>query len=74
MFIWLISHQTAVLFSQNKQAISNQPAVLLSQNKPASATSHQPNEQAEQRTPESTSHPPPGTMDKEFIHLFNTSS
>jgi hypothetical protein len=42
----LISHQPAVLFSQNKPATSNQPAVLFSQNKSASAISHQPNEQA----------------------------
>jgi hypothetical protein len=47
LFVWLISHQPAVLFSQNKLAISNQPTVLFSQNKPASAISHQPNEQAD---------------------------
>jgi hypothetical protein len=46
MFVWLISHQPAVLFSQNKTVISNQPAVLFSQNKPAPTISHQPNEQA----------------------------
>jgi hypothetical protein len=46
LFAWLISHQPAVLFSQNKSATSNQPAVLFSQNKPAPAISHQPNEQA----------------------------
>jgi hypothetical protein len=46
LFAWLISHQPAVLFSQNKPAISNQPAVLFSQNKPAPAISHQPTEQA----------------------------
>jgi hypothetical protein len=46
LFAWLISHQQAVLFSQNKPATSNQPAILLSQNKPAPAISHQPNEQA----------------------------
>jgi hypothetical protein len=46
LFVWLISHQPAVLFSQNKSAISNQPAVLFSQSKPAPAISHQPNEQA----------------------------
>jgi hypothetical protein len=45
-FAWLISHQPAVLFSQNKPATSNQPAVLFSQNKPAPAISHQPTEQA----------------------------
>jgi hypothetical protein len=39
LFVWLISHQPAVLFSQNKSAISNQPAVLFSQNKSAPATS-----------------------------------
>jgi hypothetical protein len=39
MFVWLINHQPAVLFSQNKSATSNQPAVLFSQNKPAPATS-----------------------------------
>jgi hypothetical protein len=46
LFVWLISHQPAVFFSQNKPAISNQPTVLFSQNKLAPATSHQPNEQA----------------------------
>jgi hypothetical protein len=46
LFVFLISHQPAVLFSQNKLAISNQPAVLFSQSKPALAISHQPNEQA----------------------------
>jgi hypothetical protein len=44
LFAWLIRHQPAVLFSQNKSATSNQPAVLFSQNKPASAISHQPTE------------------------------
>jgi hypothetical protein len=47
LFIWLISHQPAVLLSQNKPATNNQPIVVFSQNKPASAISHQPNEQAE---------------------------
>jgi hypothetical protein len=47
LFAWLISHQPAVLFSQNKSATSNQPTVLFSQHKSAPATSHQPNEQAE---------------------------
>jgi hypothetical protein len=47
LFVWLISHQPAVLFSQNKPATSNQPIVLFSQNKSAPAISHQPNEQAE---------------------------
>jgi hypothetical protein len=46
LFAWLISHQSAVLFSQNKPATSNQPAGLFSQNKSAPAISHQPNEQA----------------------------
>jgi hypothetical protein len=46
MFVWLINHQPAVLFCQNKPAISNQPAVLFSQNKSAPAISHQPNEHA----------------------------
>jgi hypothetical protein len=45
LFAWLISHQPAVLLSQNKPATSNQPAVLFSQNKSAPAISHQPNEQ-----------------------------
>jgi hypothetical protein len=49
LFAWLISHQPAVLFSQNKPATSNQPAVLFSQNKPTPAISHQPNEQAVKR-------------------------
>jgi hypothetical protein len=47
LFAWLISHQPAVLFSQNKPATSNQPAVLFSQNKSAPAINHQPNEPAE---------------------------
>jgi hypothetical protein len=47
MFVWLISHQPAVLFSQNKPATSNQPTILFSQNKSAPAISHQPNEQAD---------------------------
>jgi hypothetical protein len=42
LFVSLISHQPAVLFSQNKSAVSNQPIVLFSQNKPAPTTS-QPN-------------------------------
>jgi hypothetical protein len=46
LFARLISHQPAVLLSQNKPATGNQPAVLFSQNKPASAISHQPTEQA----------------------------
>jgi hypothetical protein len=46
LFARFISHQPAVLFSQNKPATTNQPAVLFSQNKPAPAISHQPTEQA----------------------------
>jgi hypothetical protein len=46
LFVRLISHQPAVLFSQNKPATSNQPTVFFSHNKPAPAISHQPNEQA----------------------------
>jgi hypothetical protein len=46
LFVWLISHQSAVLFSQNKPTTSNQTAVLFSQNKSTPATSHQPNKQA----------------------------
>jgi hypothetical protein len=46
LFVWLISHRPAVLFSQNKSIISNKPTVLFYQNKPAPAISHQPNEQA----------------------------
>jgi hypothetical protein len=44
LFAWLISHQSAVLFSHDKPATSNQPAILFSQNKPAPATGHQPSE------------------------------
>jgi hypothetical protein len=47
LFVWLISHQPAVLFSQNKPATSNQPTVLFSQNKSAPAINHQPNEQVD---------------------------
>jgi hypothetical protein len=47
LFVWLISHQPTLLFSQNKPATSNQPAVLFFQNKSAPAISHQPNEQAD---------------------------
>jgi hypothetical protein len=46
LFAWLISHQPAVLFSQNKSATNNQPSVLFSPNKRAPAISHQPNEHA----------------------------
>jgi hypothetical protein len=45
LFAWLISHQPAVLLSQNKPAIINQPTIFFSQNKPAPAISNQPNEQ-----------------------------
>jgi hypothetical protein len=44
LFAWLISHQPAVLFSQNEPATSNQSAVLFSQKKSAPAISHQPTE------------------------------
>jgi hypothetical protein len=48
VFVRLISHQPAVLFSQNKPATSNQPTVLFSHNKSTPAISHhQPNEQAD---------------------------
>jgi hypothetical protein len=46
LFVWLISYQPTVHFSQNKSATSNQPTILFSQNKSAPATSYQPNEQA----------------------------
>jgi hypothetical protein len=46
LFVWLLNHQSAVFFFQNKPVINNQPEVLFSQNKPAPAISHQPNEQA----------------------------
>jgi hypothetical protein len=46
VFARLISHQPAVLFSQNKPTTSNQSAVLFSQKKPAPATS-QPNRHAD---------------------------
>jgi hypothetical protein len=51
LFARLISHQPAVLFSQNEPASSNQPAVLFSQSKPAPAISHQPTEQARLECP-----------------------
>jgi hypothetical protein len=37
LFAWLISHQPAVLFSQNKSVTSKQPTVLFSQHKSAPA-------------------------------------
>jgi hypothetical protein len=46
LFVWLISHQSAVFFSQNKPVMSNQPTILFSLNKSASAINNQPNEQA----------------------------
>jgi hypothetical protein len=49
LFARLISHQPAVLFSQNEPATNNQSAVLFSQNKSAPAISHQPTEQALQK-------------------------
>jgi hypothetical protein len=58
LFVRLISHQPAVLFSQNEPATSNQPAVLFSQNKSAPAISHQPNEQALITQPHSRRHFP----------------
>jgi hypothetical protein len=39
LFIWLISHQPVVLFSENIPTTSNQTAVLFSQNKSAPSTS-----------------------------------
>jgi hypothetical protein len=46
LFVRLISHQPAGLFSQNKSATINQAAVLFSQNKSAPAISHQTNQPA----------------------------
>jgi hypothetical protein len=46
MFAFLIGHQPAVLFTQNKLATSNLSAVFFSQNKSAPAISHLTNEQA----------------------------
>jgi hypothetical protein len=40
LFLWLISHQPAVLFSQNKLATSNQPTTLVPSEQ--ISTSHQP--------------------------------
>jgi hypothetical protein len=45
LFVRLISHHPAVLFSQNKPATSNQQTVFFSHNKSAPAISHQPNKQ-----------------------------
>jgi hypothetical protein len=44
LFVWLISHQPALLFSQNKPVISN--STFLSEQ---TSISHQPNEQAVSR-------------------------
>jgi hypothetical protein len=51
LFVWLISHQPTVLFSQNKPATSNQPAVLFSHNKSAPAISHQPSTTSQTNRP-----------------------
>jgi hypothetical protein len=40
LFVWIISHQPAVLFSQSKTAITNQPAVFFLSEQ--TSTSHQP--------------------------------
>jgi hypothetical protein len=40
LFVWLISHQTAVLFSQNKSATGNQPTIFFLSEQ--ISTSHQP--------------------------------
>jgi hypothetical protein len=39
LFVWLISHQSVILFSQNKPITNNQRVVLFFQNKSAPATS-----------------------------------
>jgi hypothetical protein len=44
LFVWLIRHQLAVLFSQNKPVTSNQPTIFFSHNKSAPVINHQPNE------------------------------
>jgi hypothetical protein len=41
LFVWLMSHRPAVLFSHNKPVISNQPAVLYFR-----TNQHQPSEHA----------------------------
>jgi hypothetical protein len=41
LFVWLISHRSALLFSRNKSTSSNQPAVLFSQNKSAPTRTNQ---------------------------------
>jgi hypothetical protein len=57
LFVRLISHQPAVLFSQNKPATSNQPAVLFSQNKSAPDISHQPAVLFSQNKPATSNQP-----------------
>jgi hypothetical protein len=37
LFVWLMSHQPAILLSHNKPTTSNQPTVLFFQNKSAPA-------------------------------------
>jgi hypothetical protein len=59
VFAWLINHQPAVLFSQDKPATSKQPSVLFSQNKPTPAISHQPSDPT----------PSPITMKIRGIHI-----
>jgi hypothetical protein len=39
LFVWFISHQPTLFFSQNKPATNNQPTVLFAQTKSALATS-----------------------------------
>jgi hypothetical protein len=68
LFVWLISHQPTVLFSQNKPATNNQSAVLFSQNKPAPAISHQPNEQTGYI--DSSYIPNEFGCGKELVHIF----
>jgi hypothetical protein len=46
LFVWLFSHQPALLFSQNKPAISQQYFPLTTNQHQPSATCHRPNEQA----------------------------
>jgi predicted esterase len=46
LFVRLISHQPAVLFSQNKSATNNQTSVLFSHSKSTPAISHQLSEHA----------------------------
>jgi hypothetical protein len=46
LFVWIISHQPALRFSQNKPAISKQYFSLRTNQHQSSLISHQPNEQA----------------------------